>query len=298
LADHQPFAEVDVSDWQNLGPEPIGSKPNLWLEDEHGERWLFKERKRQNTANPYWAGDDWAERIATATAQLLGIPVADVEFARFEDRLGTISKSVVAGAEVLTNGNEVLQGHIENYPFDRKGVHDEYTVAAVLGSLQGTVAPGGLQIGDSATDCFAAYLVLDAVVGNCDRHHLNWAVISAPGQDRRLSPSFDHGSSMGFQLSDAQRAAILDTADQNANVPAFVKRARSKWSGAPHPVDVAVLGLDTVKPETRQAWLMTLANRRGDIADLPTLVPQSRIAPEAREFASRLLDVTLTLILD
>lgn len=61
------------------------------------------------------------------------------------------------------------------------------------------------------------YLVFDALVGNTDRHHQNWGVL----WDRRalsenptrftfqLAPTFDHGSSLGRELTDEARERHL-----------------------------------------------------------------------------------------
>ena len=54
----------------------------------------------------------------------------------------------------------------------------------------------------------AEYLLLDAVIGNVDRHHENWGIL---GKDvdgsvkGRLAPTFDHASSLGRELLDTGR---------------------------------------------------------------------------------------------
>jgi hypothetical protein len=67
----------------------------------------------------------------------------------------------------------------------------------------------------SANDIFAGYLMLDALVGNTDRHHENWAVVlsmprsmedaAANGRRVELAPTFDHASCLGFNLRDEER---------------------------------------------------------------------------------------------
>lgn len=59
----------------------------------------------------------------------------------------------------------------------------------------------------------ASYLVLDALIGNTDRHHENWGlrVNGSDAQDRlSLAPSFDHASSLGRELLDDRRRQMLD----------------------------------------------------------------------------------------
>ncbi len=65
----------------------------------------------------------------------------------------------------------------------------------------------------TAVEMFAGYLVLDAWVANQDRHDQNWAVLrqaAAPGE-LRLAGSYDHASSLGFNLLDARRETLLDS---------------------------------------------------------------------------------------
>ena len=59
---------------------------------------------------------------------------------------------------------------------------------------------------------FAEYVVLDALIGNVDRHHENWGVLRRKvGSDWRgfLAPSYDHASSLGRELTDANRIRYL-----------------------------------------------------------------------------------------
>ncbi|MGH3871963.1 MAG: hypothetical protein ACRDSR_10690 [Pseudonocardiaceae bacterium] len=63
----------------------------------------------------------------------------------------------------------------------------------------------------TAVEVFAGYLVLDAWVADQDRHDQNWAVLrqaAAPGE-LRLASSYDHASSLGFNLLDTRREKLL-----------------------------------------------------------------------------------------
>lgn len=59
---------------------------------------------------------------------------------------------------------------------------------------------------------FAEFLVLDAVIGNTDRHHENWGV--ARRRDGGswvgyMAPTFDHASALGRELTDKRREGLL-----------------------------------------------------------------------------------------
>ena len=58
---------------------------------------------------------------------------------------------------------------------------------------------------DEAKERMAEYLVLDAVIGNTDRHHENWGILRKrmpKGWTGMVAPSFDHASSLGRELLD------------------------------------------------------------------------------------------------
>ena len=61
----------------------------------------------------------------------------------------------------------------------------------------------GSETGLSAFESFTGYLTFDALVGNTDRHHENWAVLTG---SQSLAPTYDHGASLGFNASPARRA--------------------------------------------------------------------------------------------
>src|SRR5690606_12050768 len=103
----------------------------------------------------------------------------------------------------------------------------DHTIEVIAQVLDGVGPPPGKTAG-KAMDWFAGYLILDALISNTDRHQENWAVID-DGGERWLSPSFDHASSLGFQLTDAERDERLTTSDHQRTVAAYANRAKSKW---------------------------------------------------------------------
>ncbi len=166
-------------------------------------------------------------------------------------------------------------------PHDRFG----YTVDAVRRALSDAA---GAQADTSAFECFAGYLLVDAVVGNTDRHQENWAVIENTAGQRRLAPSFDHASSLGFLLSDSARTTMLTTADRNQTPQAWAARARTRFEGHPHPVEVAASAMAHLEPETVTAWVRSIEQL--DLAAIVARVPSSRMTGPAREFAVRVAE--------
>lgn len=100
-----------------------------------------------------------------------------------------------------------------------------HTLDNIETDLRDVDAPAGSG-GLSAFEVFAGYLVLDALAANQDRHEENWAVLRPlPGEGRlTLAGSYDHGSSLGFNLTDSRRQMHLDRGD----VPVFASKARAQ----------------------------------------------------------------------
>lgn len=292
--DARPYVEVDVTDWPRDEVEHLGTKPKLWLRHpETQERWLLKYvtyNSAQNDAE-FPKGDDWAERIAHGVALRLGVPAARTELA-VEDlagiRFGVVSGSVLArhdregSASVeLVLGNQLLPEPVT----DR--ARTSYTLEAIQAAIGDVAPPTGAPPEFSAWETFVGYLVLDALIGNTDRHEENWAVISSP-ERKRLAPTFDHASSLGFQLSDQGREERLRTGDRGFTPEAYADRARAKFAGRPRLVDAARQVLDQCSPSVRGYWLGCCSDVDSLVEPI-WLVPRNRMSDPARHFAERVL---------
>ena len=212
MTEPAPFPVVKVTG--AVEDEQAGSKRKFWSNDDDGHRMLFK-YGRPGT------GENWAEKIAAEVADLLMVPHAQVELAEFEGERGIVSYDVTEGLErgALVHGNELLTWTSPGYDMGSTFRNVQHTLARVLDALardfiyapRGHSCPVGLERG---VEVFVGYLLLDALIGNTDRHHQNWAVLvpyHAPGVKLRaeLSPSFDHASSLGRELPEARQRELL-----------------------------------------------------------------------------------------
>ena len=191
----------------------------------------------------YRKGDDWAERIAIGVADSLGVPAARTELAvrhdHGESKVGVISRSVLDSGEELILGNELLPQPV--FRHDRAG----YNIRAIREALESVDTPTEIGTELTAWDVFVGYLLLDALIGNTDRHEENWGVIRVGGS-RRLAPSFDHASSLGFMLHDRQREERLATRDLNFAPEKWADRAKAEFAGRPHPIEAAIQACEAV----------------------------------------------------
>lgn len=199
------YATINIPLEAREDTEQLGSKPKFWVLL-NGQRWLFKEA-RPNT------GEDWAEKAAAEIAHTLEINAAKVELAEYAGKVGCISCNFidVEAGEALVHGNEIMAWEVTGYDKTKIFRQADHTLKNIQLAI---CALSDRANADDVLTELAGYIVLDALIGNTDRHHENWGLrLHAPvaTQARVLSaaPSFDHASSLGRELLDARRTALL-----------------------------------------------------------------------------------------
>ncbi len=275
--------------------EQLGSKPKFWFRRD-GHDWLFKEA-REST------GEDWAEKVASTIAERLGVRSHYAELAVCNGRRGCAVKSfVVPHISALVHGNEVLELTVPGYDMTVEYGQSDHTIDNIVGAIE-RLFPMGKERHVAATR-MVGYLVLDALIGNTDRHHQNWGVllteVGPSGSFARIemAPTYDHASSLGRELSDARRNMIL----REQSVRRYVERARGGIFASPEakrgmsPLDVARrLALDY--PELFFHWqrrLKQLPVRFWD--EILACVPDGRMTDSSKLFASALLAENRSII--
>jgi hypothetical protein len=293
--------------------EAVGSKRKFWFTEERsssGEEWLFKFARAHT-------GEDWAEKIAAELCGCLRLPHATYELAVWDEsadepsyRRGVVSRRLDAENERLLLGNELLAGHVNRYPRaegDRFYRNPNYTLELTLDVLGDDdldirldpewVLPDGVT---TVPEAFLGFLLIDAWIGNTDRHDNNWGIIersTQKGPVRYLAPTFDHASSLGRELRDQERHERLTTNDKNRTVQAYVQRCRSAFvaeegsSKTIHPT-VAFQRAAELFPDAAEAWLQSLSDvPENSVNDMFRLIPGDRISSHSIDFALRQLNI-------
>jgi hypothetical protein len=277
----------------------MGSKRKVWLESPDNASYLFKYVRQDAVGSVY--GDDWAEKLAAELARLLGLPAATVDLASRGGDPEVVCRRVNDPAVLeLAHGNELLGARESGYDMTLKREHPRYTVPVVQGCIGDAGAPAAhAELRDlTAFDVWAGYLVFDAWIANTDRHHENWGVlVDRQDGSRRLAPSFDHGSSLGFNQSPS---SIATKVNDIGALERWCARGRSNhFAGKPSLVDVAAEALDLAGHAAWLHWTVRLRRLASeDWNGLIRRVPTTRMSGEARTFVSRVLEINRRRLLD
>lgn len=282
--------------------EDLGTKEKFWFRHHDLGSCLFK-KARPNT------GEDWAEKIAAELCELLGLPHADYELAAYNGENGIISPSFLPSQKggILTLGNEILARIVSNYPQHSKDL-SQHTIDNVFNAIGDAslnlpinwIPPEGIS---HATETFVGYLLLDAWIGNSDRHHENWAFISLQ-EKIYLAPTYDHASCLGRNESDSKRKSRLTTKDAGFSVQAYVEKCNSALYARVGDKKTlktfnAFCEAQQRYPDAGRVWLNNLARvSSNDTLELFERIPSNRISQTAIEFAQKILELNQNKLLD
>lgn len=264
-------------------PEALGTKEKFWIE--HNDVLCLLKFGREGT------GEDWAEKIACEVCELLGLPHAHYDLATSKGRCGVISPTIVENGGRLILGNELVNRVTKDYDGARAYQQTEHTVSRVLAALARFT---GVSYRETWSQ-FLGYLLLDAWIGNTDRHHENWGLIVSADRTVYLAPTFDHASSLGRELTDERRLRILDTKDRRQTIDHYATKARSALYMDPtdtkplSPI-AAFLVAARAHRSAGRFWLDRLASiTDDDVAKIVMRVPPTVMSSTAKDFCLALL---------
>jgi hypothetical protein len=212
---------VDLSLWTPYQDEPAGENEKTWFRDSDGGLWIFKRNRPHRSPNEHAT-----EFIASRLAEMLGVPAATVRLARAGDHIGCISKDVKSDARnQLDSGSLFLSEIVPDFdPRDRHSRgHSLENIARVLFDVAPPI--GHEAQGLSAAGWFAGFLVLDALIGNQDRHSENWSIEITPDGTYHLAPSYDHATSLGIVQRNPEKLNRL------VNEPGAIRQFAAKAAG-------------------------------------------------------------------
>ena len=202
MSDEYPIVTVEP-EWV-INPEEMGGKTKFWYgKPDDNTNWLFK-YPRPNT------GEHWAEKIAAEVASVIGITHAKVELAQFQGERGSVTESFACGGRVLHHGNQMLEVTVDGYNPNQKFRQSSHALANIWKVMDAIFLDP--ESAKQAKLIIAEYTVLDALIGNTDRHHENWGILRRRAGDEGgsfVAPSYDHASSLGRELRDERRDRLM-----------------------------------------------------------------------------------------
>ncbi len=220
-----PFPVFVVPDDAGDLIEQLGTKQKFWYFDADRGPCLFK-LGRPGT------GEDWAEKVASEVAELLTLPHATYDLATWRGRHGVSSPTFRPNKGRLVFGNELLvRAPVAEIEREAGYLRQHHTIPRVFRLLSNPLIETPLgwtgNTGNlSAPEVFVGYLMLDALIGNQDRHDENWGLVAMP-ECLSLQPTFDHASSLGRNETDEHRLSRLDSRDRMRSVESYCARAKS-----------------------------------------------------------------------
>ncbi|MGB1014648.1 MAG: HipA domain-containing protein [Nannocystaceae bacterium] len=190
--------------------------------------------------------------------------------------------------------------HDPHYPNRQRYRASARTLETIFQALSrfDVVPPANLGSNLTATDVFVGYIMLDALIGNTDRHHENWGFLRRRVDERyayELAPSYDHASSLGRELQENARTQRLATRDRNRTPEAYADRARSALYASvdsPRPLSTfdAFALAARLQPKAARHWVARLdAVTPTQLLAPIQRVPTTHMQDSARRFTARLL---------
>ena len=280
--------------------EAMGTKEKFWFHHKELGLCLYK-KARQNT------GEDWSEKIAAELCKLIKLPHTEYELAIFNSEKGTISKSFLPENGSLIPGNEILTQIFLDYPEDINDLsqHTLDNIFRVFANSSVDLPINGILLTgiETAVDTFIGYLLLDAWIGNSDRHHENWAFVDCAGKTY-LAPTYDHASSLGRNESDERRKKRLQTKDMGFSIEAYAEKCKSCLYanvGDRKPLTTfdAFCEAAILHPKAANIWLDSLAKiSTNNTLKLFERVPDHLISSSAIKFAQKILEINQKKLLE
>lgn len=239
-----------------------------------------------------------AEKIVNEIAKVIEVPCAEVELAEYAGVKATVSRNMVPARRSLVHGNEVIAGRVTGYDPERKRRTSDHTWERISEAIRAVCG------GHCETDMkqFAGYVVLDALVGNTDRHHENWGLLRRERSGRtdyRLAPSFDHASSLGREMQDPRRMRLMEEGDLESR---YIRRATggiylAEFGEEKVPPVVLVEALAVIYPKLFEDWLKKIPRVSDEVVyEILSRMPDGWMTAIQAEFAASLIRISRNLL--
>jgi len=200
---------VNITDWRGEEESrifPVGTREkklifcpanisHAFLEE--GHRYLFKLSVKK-CPEQFWI-EIFAHRLGSQMG--IQVPPAYVAYDHKNGECGALMRwfleeTISPGAqapiqEKYEAGGDLLQGYIANFDHEKGLQHNFETIEKIFKEKYNQL---------DWIQYWAKTLTFDSLIGNTDRHQSNWGIIIGVNGNARITPVFDNGTSMGYEI--------------------------------------------------------------------------------------------------
>ncbi|HEU4727114.1 MAG TPA: HipA domain-containing protein [Kofleriaceae bacterium] len=297
------WVPVDVADWTHYASEPRGARrPKIWLRDPEGGIWLRKQPPPPDPGRPHTArrSEPAVEIFALDLARRAGIEVATARPAIWSGERGIISLRFHENDEQHHPGAELLGLPSESGSGpEAKRRRDEARASATIERVRDKLVELEQAYEAQLLKPFARMMVVDAWLGNGDRHSGNWALITGP-RGARLAPMYDPTACLGVELTDGRPELLAPTDELIAR---YCERCPSGFGGGadgrtgiPMREVLARMKLWPEWPVSVSELRPILAQLSAELEGLMEEVPEDWLPAPRKQFGIRVLRHRVTLL--
>lgn len=174
----------------------------------NGERYMIKFSERQEPKNDYGTSNVnnvLSEYIGSHIFASVGIPVHETLLGTYNGELVVACRNFLSPGDTLHEFSWYLRNQYDSSDIKR---------TPILEQIYKTISadPDLTLIKKEAVARYWDTFVVDAIIGNFDRHSGNWGYIIDASDNVKLAPVYDCGSCMFPGLSADAMGRVLDTA--------------------------------------------------------------------------------------
>ena len=153
-----------------------------------------------------YKNNQYSEHIGSSIFNACGIKAQETELGYFTDATG--KEKLVVGCKDFTQDGWTLY---EISKLANQTTASDEKLGATIENVYLIINTSVLLTDkDGIIDSFWDMFVIDALIGNCDRHFGNWGVVEKDG-DVSFAPVYDCGSSLGALIDDDEMDAYMRT---------------------------------------------------------------------------------------
>lgn len=170
-----------------------------------GHRYIVKFQKNSEVGLTY---NYVSEYLGSHIFQVIGIPVQETFLGTYDGANVVVMKNFLEPGDALVAFNGVGESSLER----DKEIY-QYTYEDITAMLQENMRSTNVA---ETIDRFWDMFIVDALIGNFDRHGGNWGFIKRNNQ-YRIAPMYDNGSSLYPKLNTDEKIAAVLASEEEIN---------------------------------------------------------------------------------